>query len=165
MNARSMFVALAAITAPLALAMPMLAEGGIYVGTEGAKLAVGGYDTVSYFRGKGTPLRGSAAHKVMWKGAEWRFATAQNAAAFKANPAAFAPQYGGHCSWAIAQGYLAPGDPTAYDIVGGKLYLNYDQGIRAKWRKDPAGFIARGGPNWAKIPAGKVYGGSSFFGF
>ena len=75
------------------------------------------------------------------------------AAAFKANPSAYAPQYGGHCAWAIAQDYLAPGDPTAYDIVGGKLYLNYDQDIRAKWRKNTAGFIAKGGPNWAKTPS------------
>jgi YHS domain-containing protein len=163
MKPSHMLLALAALAAPVAIAAPALADGGIY--TASANIAVGGYDTVSYFRGKGVPVKGAAQFKVSWKGAEWRFASAENAAAFKANPAAFAPQYGGHCSWAIAQGSLAPGDPTAYDIVGGKLYLNYDQGIRAKWRKDISGFIARGGPNWAKIPAGKVYGGSSFFGF
>ena len=165
MNANRLILAIAALAAPLAIAAPAFAEGGIYVGTEGAKVAVAGYDAVSYFRGKGVPVKGSAAFKVSWKGAEWRFASAENAAAFKANPAAFAPQYGGHCAWAIAQGYLAPGDPTAYDIVGGKLYLNYDQGIRAKWRKDIPGFIAKGGPNWAKIPAGKTYTSKSWFGF
>ena len=159
-----LLMALAALAAPLAAAAPALAEGGVYVATS-EKVAVGGYDAVSYFRGNGAPAKGSAAFKVTWKGAEWRFANAANAAAIKADPAAFAPQYGGHCAWAIAQGYLAPGDPTAYDIVGGKLYLNYDQGIRAKWRKNITGFIAKSGPNWAKIPAGKVYGGSSWFGF
>jgi YHS domain-containing protein len=163
MKPSHLLLALAAFAAPVALAAPALADGGIYV--TGAKVAVGGYDTVSYFRGKGVPVKGNAQFKVSWKGAEWRFASAEHAAAFRANPAAFAPQYGGHCAWAISQGYLAPGDPTAYDIVGGKLYLNYDQGIRAKWRKNISGFIAKGGPNWAKIPAGKVYGGSSFFGF
>ncbi|WP_073975498.1 YHS domain-containing (seleno)protein [Erythrobacter donghaensis] len=164
MKTARLLLALAALAAPLGLAVPApaLADGGIYASA--GKIAVGGYDTVSYFRGQGKPVKGNAQFKVSWKGAEWRFASAANAAAFKANPAAYAPQYGGHCSWAIAQGYLAPGDPTAYDIVGGKLYLNYDQGIRAKWRKDISGFIAKGGPNWAKIPAGKVYGGSSWFG-
>ena len=165
MKPARLILALAAVAAPLALAAPAAAEGGIYVASARDKIAVGGYDAVSYFRGKGAPVKGSAKFKVAWKGAEWRFASAENAAAFKANPAAFAPQYGGHCAWAIAQGYLAPGDPTAYDIVGGKLYLNYDQGIRAKWRKDISGFIARGGPNWARIPADKTYGGSSWFGF
>lgn len=162
MKPARLLLMLAAATAPLVVTMPAVAEGGVYVGTEGAKVAVAGYDTVSYFRGKGVPVKGSAQFKLTWKGAEWRFASAENGAAFKANPAAYAPQYGGHCAWAIAQGYLAPGDPTAYDIVGGKLYLNYDQGIRAKWRKDIAGFIAKGGPNWAKIPAGKTYSGSWF---
>jgi YHS domain-containing protein len=159
-----LLLALAALAAPLGLAAPApaRADGGIYAAS--GKIAVGGYDTVSYFRGQSKPVKGNAQFKVSWKGAEWRFATAENAAAFKANPAAYAPQYGGHCAWAIAQGYLAPGDPTAYDIVGGKLYLNYDQGIRAKWRKDISGFIAKGTPNWAKIPAGKVYGGSGWFG-
>ncbi|TAD85817.1 MAG: YHS domain-containing protein [Sphingomonadales bacterium] len=161
--ARLLF-AIAALAAPLGLAAPVLADGGIYAGTEGAKLAVGGYDAVSYFRGKGAPVKGSARYKLTWRGTEWRFASAENAAAFKADPSAYAPQYGGHCAWAMAQGYLAPGDPTAFDIVGGKLYLNYDQGIRAKWRKNISGFIAKGGPNWAKVPAGKTYTGSSWFG-
>jgi len=163
MKPTHLLLGLAALAAPLALAAPALADGGVYAAT--GKIAVGGYDTVSYFRGQGRPVKGSAQFKVSWKGAEWRFANAGNAAAFKADPAAFAPQYGGHCSWAIAQGYLAPGDPSAYDIVGGKLYLNYDQGIRARWRKDISGFIAKGGPNWAKIPAGKTYTGSGWFGF
>jgi YHS domain-containing protein len=164
MTIHRLILALAAAAVPLALPAPALADGGVYV-AKGENVAVGGYDTVSYFRGKGVPAKGSASYKVAWRGAEWRFASQANADAFKANPAAYAPQFGGHCAWAIAQGYLAPGDPTAYDIVGGKLYLNYDEGIRAKWRKDIPGFIAKGGPNWARIPAGKVYGGSSLFGF
>ena len=165
MKLNCMLLAVTALAIPLALPAPAMAEGGIFVGTEGEKVAVGGYDTVSYFRGTGAPVKGNARYKLTWKGAEWRFSTAENAAAFKANPLAYAPQYGGHCAWAIAQDYLAPGDPTAYDVVGGKLYLNYDQGIRGKWRKNISGFIAKGTPNWAKIPAGKVYSGSSWFGF
>lgn len=164
MRPHRLLLALAALVTPLGLAVPALADGGIYVASPSARIAVGGYDPVSYFRGKGTPVKGSAKFKLTWKGAVWHFASAENAAAFKANPAAYAPQYGGHCAWAIAQGYLAPGDPTAYDVIGGKLYLNYDQSIRTKWRKDTAGFIAKGGPNWAKIPAGKTYTGSSWFG-
>jgi len=165
MRFNHMILAAAALAFPLAMHAPALAEGGIYVASGREQAAVGGYDTVSYFRGKGTPVKGSASYRVSWKGATWHFSSQANADAFKANPAAFAPQYGGHCAWAIAQGYLAPGDPTAFDIVNGKLYLNYDQNIRAKWRKNISGFIAKGGPNWAKIPAGKVYGGSSWFGF
>lgn len=164
MKSKHIMFACAAMAAPLVFAVSAMADGGTYVvGSE--KVAVGGYDSVSYFRGKGAPAKGSARYKLAWKGVQWHFASQANADAFKANPAAYAPQYGGHCAWAIAQGYLAPADPTAYDIVNGKLYLNYDQGIRAKWRRDIPGHIAKGGPNWSEIPAGKVYGGSSWFGF
>lgn len=156
-------IAAAALAIPMAVPVPALADGGVYVAAGQMQAAIGGYDAVSYFRGKGVPVKGSASYKVSWKGADWLFSSKANADAFKADPAAFAPQYGGHCAWAIAQGYLAPGDPTAFDVVGGKLYLNYDQGIRAKWKRNTASFIAKGGPNWAKIPAGKVYSGSSWF--
>ena len=97
------------------------------------------------------PVKGSARFKLKWKGAEWHFASAANAAAFKANPSAYAPQYGGHCAWAIAQNYLAPGDPTAYDIVGGKLYLNYNASVQETWETDVPGFIKGGDENWPKI--------------
>jgi YHS domain-containing protein len=163
MKIQPLLIAAAALAIPLALPVPAMADGGVYVADPRAKVAVGGYDAVSYFRGKGVPVKGSASYKVKWQGTDWLFSSKANADAFKTKPAAYAPQYGGHCAWAIAQGYLAPGDPTAYDIVGGKLYLNYDQGIRAKWKRSTADFIAKGGPNWAKIPAGKVYTGSSWF--
>ena len=165
MRTNRLLLALATLAIPLALPTAALADGGIYTASSGERVAVGGYDPVTYFRGRGTPIKGSARFKLTWKGAAWHFSSKANADAFKANPTGFAPQYGGHCAWAMAQGYLAPGDPTAYDIVGGKLYLNYDQDIRAKWRANIAGFIAKGGPNWAKVPAGKTYGGSSWFGF
>src|SRR5262245_22512346 len=61
--------------------------------------ALGGYDPVSYF--SGNPQKGEAANKAAYKGATYYFASAENAAKFKANPAAYAPQYGGYCAWAV----------------------------------------------------------------
>ena len=71
-----------------------------------SSLAVGGYDPVAYFRG-GQPEKGSPEFEFDYKGAKWRFANAANLAAFKADPQAFAPQYGGYCAWAAAQGSAA----------------------------------------------------------
>ena len=73
-------------------------------------LAAGGYDVTAYFT-QGKPVRGSAKHELMLHGATWRFATADNKARFQANPAAYAPQFGGYCAWAVSQGYIASGDP------------------------------------------------------
>ncbi|NBB98991.1 MAG: YHS domain protein [Alphaproteobacteria bacterium] len=106
-----------------------------------------GYDPVAYFT-EGAPRRGDAAHALDWQGQRWHFANAENRAAFAADPTAYAPQYGANCAWAAAEGYLAPVDPTAWAIVDGKLYLNFDARIQRRWERDIPGFIARADANW-----------------
>ena len=112
-----------------------------------SSLAVGGYDTVAYFK-QGKPVLGQEAFSTQYKGATWRFASKENLDAFKAQPAAYAPQYGGYCSWAIAQNYTASGDPLVWKIVDGRLYLNYDRDVQTKWEKNIPGFIASANKNW-----------------
>ena len=51
-----------------------------------SKLAIDGYDAVAYFK-TGQPVKGVPAHAVTWNGASWRFASAENKAAFQAYPA------------------------------------------------------------------------------
>ncbi|MEL7196990.1 MAG: YHS domain-containing (seleno)protein [Pseudomonadota bacterium] len=158
MKVKHLALALAALAAPITIAAPLNADGGIFVGVEGASIAVSGYDTVSYFQGNGKPLKGSAKFAVKHDGAVWHFASQENANAFKADPEAYAPQYGGHCAWAMSRGSLAPGDPTLFKIHGGKLYLNFNQNVQKTWLGDVDGFIAKSDPAWTKIPDGKKFG-------
>ena len=159
MKLNHLILAAAAFAAPLALATPALADGGVYVGVEGESVAVSGYDAVSYFEGDGTPAMGNAQYTVSWNGADWHFANQANADKFKANPSAYAPQYGGHCAWAMSRGSLAPGDATKYKIVDGKLYLNFNEQVQQTWLKDIPGYIAKADPAWKDIPEGEVFGG------
>ena len=112
--------------------------------------AAGGYDVVAYFN-DGAPVKGSADFQTEFGGANWRFSSAENLAAFEANPAAFAPQYGGYCAWAVSQNYTARGNPKNWTIVDGKLYLNYSDKIQARWEKDIPGFIALANQNWPGV--------------
>jgi len=113
-------------------------------------VAVGGYDPVAYFElGKAVP--GTKAHTTLWKGAEFRFASAASLAKFSADPARYAPQFGGYCAWAVSQGYLAKGDAKHWRVVGGKLYLNYDAAVQRRWEADIPGFIAKAEKNWPRI--------------
>lgn len=121
----------------------------IYTGTF-SSLAVGGYDAVAYFKDR-RPVEGKAAFSMEYKGATWRFASKENLDAFKASPAAYAPQYGGYCAYAVAQNATASGDPLVWTVVNGKLYLNYDRDVQAKWVKDIPGFIARADRNWPGV--------------
>ncbi len=135
-----------------ALAGPAVRAGErVYAGFPSG-LAADGYDVVAYFR-EGRAAKGSEAFALEHAGATWRFASAETRDAFAADPAAYMPQFGGHCAWAVSRGYTAKGDPEAWRIVGGKLYLNYNKAIRARWERDAAGNIARGEAAWPRLAA------------
>lgn len=122
--------------------------GPVYTEEAGQTVALSGFDAVSYFIGDGVPQKGLAAHSVRYQGYDYRFASAENAETFATDPARYVPAYGGHCAWGMARGYLAPGDPTAYRIVDGRLYLNYNAAVQAMWIKDIPGFIAKADGNY-----------------
>lgn len=128
---------------------PAAAKDPVSTGTF-SDLAVSGYDPVAYFT-QGRPVGGHGDLEHDWNGATWRFSSAENLAAFKANPEAYAPQYGGYCAWAVSQGYTAKSDPDAWRIVDGKLYLNYSKDIQKRWAQDIPGNIAKADMNWPKV--------------
>ena len=112
--------------------------------------AIRGTDPVAYFT-EGRPVEGSSDFTHEWNGATWRFASAENRDRFAADPEAYAPQFGGYCAWAVSQGYTASTDPEAWDIVDGKLYLNYSKSVQEQWHRDVPGNIAAGNRNWPKV--------------
>lgn len=118
-----------------------------------ADVALNGIDPVSYFQGDGKPVAGSSAFSVTHDGKSYRFANQQNAEAFTASPNAFTPQYGGHCAWAAAEGSIAPGDPAFYRVVDGKLYLNYNAEVQARWVVDISEFITKADARWPSLKA------------
>ena len=109
--------------------------------------AIHGYDPVAYFL-QGRPVEGKDELHFTWQGATWLFASKADLDAFAANPAKYAPQFGGYCAWAVSQNDTADIDPNAWKIVNGKLYLNYDKDIQKKWEANQAANIAAGEANW-----------------
>jgi len=112
--------------------------------------AIDGYDPVAYFTDK-KPVKGSNSISHEWNGAKWYFSSAENKEKFIAEPEKFAPQYGGYCAWAVSQGYSAPTDATAWKVVDGKLYLNYNKDVQATWSKDIPGHIKSADKNWPTV--------------
>lgn len=151
MASRALRITLMAALAILVQAnyLPAHAEDAVYTGTF-SSLAVSGYDPVAYFT-DGKPVEGSSDHELEWNGATWRFSSADNLEAFKANPEKFAPQYGGYCAWAVSQGYTASSVPEAWRIVDGKLYLNYSVGVQRTWVQDIPGNIEKADANWPEV--------------
>ncbi|MEM9315215.1 MAG: YHS domain-containing (seleno)protein [Pseudomonadota bacterium] len=113
-------------------------------------LAIKGTDPVAYFDNEG-PVKGRKDFEYEWKGANWRFSSAENRDLFIANPERYAPQYGGYCAYAVSQGYTAGIDPDAWSIVDGKLYLNYSLDIREDWEKMRNAYIEAANKNWPDV--------------
>jgi len=117
------------------------------------KLALKGYDAVGYFT-DGHAQIGSKDFEYDWKGATWRFISAENRDTFAANPERYAPQYGGYSAYGISQGLVADGDPTAWTIYNAKLYLNTSESDRKQWLAAFVGYIGSANSKWPKIQSG-----------
>lgn len=139
--------ALATPVLGLGLRAAQAAEPEIYA--EGG-LAIGGYDPVAYFL-DARPVAGVRAHEAEWKGARWRFVTAENLARFMSAPGRYAPQYGGYCAYAVSRGYTASTAPNAWTVHAGRLYLNYNRVVRGLWARDIPGNVVRADANWPAV--------------
>ena len=150
MKFRTLLLAGLVAAAPVAVIAPAAsAEPAIYTGTF-SRTAVQGYDPVAYFT-EGKPVKGTKAFTTEYMGATFQFASAANRDAFIADPARYAPQYGGYCAWAMADGKYAKGDANYWKIVDGKLYLNFNAGIQKKWNADIPGFIDKADTHWGEL--------------
>ena len=84
-------------------------------------------------------------------GKTWRFSSSANRDAFAADPARYAPHYGGHCAYGVAQGYLVFGDPKAWSVHDGVLYFNYNIPTRDRWLSRRGQYIAESERAWPKL--------------
>ncbi|MEO1199596.1 MAG: YHS domain-containing (seleno)protein [Pseudomonadota bacterium] len=121
-------------------------------------VAIRGYDPVAYHTA-GEPTQGSAEFTAEHEGATWQFASAENRDRFLADPASYAPAYGGWCTVGTSKGKKIPIDVTLFDIVDGTLYLNSSEGAHNLYLGDTDGTIEQAEANWPDIentPAGDL---------
>lgn len=118
------------------------------------KLALDGYDPVSYFKsGKG--VKGKSSITAESEGVTYRFSTQANKELFLRSPSSYKPQYGGWCAYAMgAEGEKVEVDPETFKIIDGKLYLFYNRFFNntlESWNEDEARLKANADRNWNKL--------------
>jgi YHS domain-containing protein len=145
---RLALLSLVAGAAALTLNLSARAQAGAFFEKEGVALRA--HDPVAYFKDN-RPVKGSPEFKAQWQGSVFHFASAANRDAFQADPAKYAPQYGGYCAFGVAGGYKATTDPAAFTIEGGKLYLNYNAAVQTQWRADIPGFVVKADRHWPSV--------------
>jgi YHS domain-containing protein len=122
-----------------------------YVSQGPGRLMLQGYDTTAYFLA-GRPRPGTASHSVEWRGVTWRFSTPRSAAAFRATPTAYEPQFGAYCTGGLSQQHVVPADPRNWRLHGGKLYLFATEAGARRFDRDPKGTIRRAIAYWNTLP-------------
>jgi len=146
---RSLLLALLSMSAFIAPAVQAQSIDPVYT-TFFSNKAIKGYDAVAYFT-EGKPVKGDDDFSYNYLGAEWLFSSQEHLEMFKADPEAYAPQYGGYCAYAVANGETASAEPDLWTIHDGKLYLNYNRKINETWAADKEGFIEKADAAWPQV--------------
>ncbi len=105
---------------------------------------------MAYFT-QGQPVQGSPDYQLEWRNVTWQFVSAEHRDRFRADPEAYAPQYGGWCAWAAARGEAAATIPEAWKIVDGKLYLNFNRWFQWRWEANIPANIEAADEHWPNI--------------
>ena len=122
-------------------------------------VAIGGQDTVAYFtaasRQSGQAVEGDKRFATQWLGAIWYFASAADRDKFSANPAAYIPEFNGHCANALSLGEgLIKTDGQTWQFFGDQLFLFYAPRGLARWQDgDFADYLATARQNWLRLSA------------
>jgi YHS domain-containing protein len=114
---------------------------------EKSGVAIQGYDPVAFFT-QNKPVKGISQFQSAYKGATYYFASAEDKAAFEAAPAKYEPQFGGYCAYGVSQGHLAPVKIEAFQIVEGRLLMQYDIDVKNTFNKDQSGNLNKADKNW-----------------
>ena len=116
--------------------------------------AIQGYDPVAYFK-EHKAIKGKKELAAIYAGITYYFASADNKEAFLKSPAAYEPEYGGWCAYAMgANGEKVSIDPGTFKIINNKLYLFYNRFFNntlKDWNKDEANLKNKADASWQKL--------------
>jgi len=127
--------------------VPLAAEA---VPATGKRLALAGYDPVSYFV-DGHPEKGSADYQASYDDATYWFKTPEHRATFVADPDRYAPQFAGYCAVTLSRGAKYEADPEAWAIADGRLYVFGSKAGVPVFRAQTVSVNEKATENWAKL--------------
>jgi YHS domain-containing protein len=113
-------------------------------------VAIQGYDPVAFFTDN-RPVKGNAQFQSEYRGAKYYFASSEHKAAFDQEPAKYEPQFGGYCAYGASQGQKAPVKIEAWQIVNGRLLMQYDLGVKDDFNKDQQNNLSKADRNWPDL--------------
>jgi YHS domain-containing protein len=134
------------------LALPVLAQTKTLLNLDNTGVAIRGYDPVAFFTDH-KPVKGDPKFLIKHDGAIYFFASKEHQALFKENPAQYQPEFGGYCAFGVSRNKLVEIDVDAFQIVDGKLLLQYSKGVRDDFNQAAKGNLAKADANWPGLVA------------
>jgi YHS domain-containing protein len=144
---RSMLVGLPMLLMAAAKRAPLAAEPAP---ATGKRLALSGYDPVSYFV-DGHPEKGSAEYHASYDDATYWFKNAEHRTMFVADPDHYAPRFRGYCTVTLSHGSKLEADPEAWAIADGKLYVFGAKEAVPVFETQTASIVEKASDNWVKL--------------
>src|ERR1044071_7644496 len=138
-----------------AVVLPSSAQPRTLLNLDKTGLAIQGYDPVAFFT-DGKPVKGKPEFPARHNGGLYSFASKEHRELFKADPAKYEPAFGGYCAYGVSRNKLVEIDVEAFQIVDGRLLLQYSKGVRDDFNKDTQGNWARANANWPGLLEKKV---------
>ena len=131
----------------LALALPAFGQTKALLNLDKNGVAIQGYDPVAFFTDS-RPVKGKPEFPARHNGALYYFASKEHRDLFKTDPAKYEPAFGGYCAFGVSKGKLVEIDVDAFQIVKGRLLLQYSKGVRDDFNKDTKGNLSKAEVNW-----------------
>lgn len=126
--------------------------GERFVVDRNSGIAIGGFDPIGYFLER-RAVPGLPELQADWAGVTWLFANDGNRAAFRRDPATYAPRFGGYCVEAISRGLAAEGDPRLFRVHHNRLYFARDAATLALFDTTPDKIAAAAAERWPQLAA------------
>lgn len=130
------------------------AFAGASVNVDKTGTALQGYDPVAFFT-DGKPVLGKEEFHSSYHDVTYRFLSAEHQAAFEKDPAKYEPQFGGYCAYGVSKGHLAPVKIEAFQIVNGRLLMQYDSDVKQEFNKDQNANLEAADKKWPVVSAQK----------
>lgn len=128
--------------------------------TNDQNVILDGHDVVAYHT-MDQPVKGSADLAASYDGVQFHFANAANLAAFKAEPAKYAPKFNGYCAFAAAHhNAKVPANADTFKLYNGELLMFFNDlnegkkfNTKVPWNGNEQAFYATANENWKTLEA------------
>jgi len=140
--------------ASLALATTLTLAKDLINADAASRTGLQGYDPVAFFT-DAKPAKGNPAITAEFDGVTYFFASEKHKTAFIKSPQKYLPAYGGYCAYGVSVNRLFPVEIDTWEIVDGRLILQFDQATKRKFAKAKMANLAKADSYWPGLVESK----------